>query len=297
MSNSYHTPVLLQEVIHYLDIGSGGVVLDGTIGGGGYATYILDNYPNIKKYIGIDQDLDAITFVQNNIRDKRLWLVNDNFSNVNQIVAESGVKFVNKIILDLGVSSFQLDNAQRGFSYMHDGPLDMRMNKNNKLTAEIIVNKYLEKEISDILFQLGEEPANRMIAKVIVNSRRRQPIRTTFQLVEIVKQCVKGSYVRKLTGIKRVFQALRIEVNGELSVLKNTIESMVKLLPSKGRLVIISFHSLEDRVVKQTLAQFISSENEVRVIKLSKKPVIACAEELKINTRAQSAKLRAIEKV
>ncbi|MDD5455838.1 MAG: 16S rRNA (cytosine(1402)-N(4))-methyltransferase RsmH [Candidatus Margulisbacteria bacterium] len=293
-----HIPVMLDEVMRFLAPAKKDIVLDATLGAGGYTDFLLNHYPEVEKIIGIDQDIDAIKLVKNKINSKKLICLNGNFSNYRRLLEENGINYsFNKVILDLGISSMQIDNAERGFSYKAEGPLDMRMDRiRNQLTAAQILNSFTENDIADIIYKYGEEPKSRFLAKSIVSKRKEKHFTKTSELLEIIKSSIHGSFERKMTAVKRVFQALRIKVNNELDILEDTLTAMLNDLPHLGRIVVLTFHSLEDRIVKQTFNKFTASENPFHIVKLNKKVVIATEDEVKINPRARSAKLRAIEK-
>lgn len=304
-----HESVLLDETIEYLNIKPDGIYVDGTLGGGGHSYEILKRLPN-GRLIAIDRDTDAIDAASVRLKDfNNVTYVHDNYKNIKKILKDIGVDRIDGAILDLGVSSYQLDEVKRGFSYMHDAPLDMRMDKESDLTAEYVVNNYSEDDIAKILFDYGEEKWSRRISKFIVEERKKRPIKTTFQLVDIIKKAVPAS--KRRTGphpAKRTFQAIRIEVNDELKGLDNAINDMVEVLNPNGRIAIITFHSLEDRIVKNTYKKLenpcICPKNLpctcgkkpiIRII--TKKPVMPNEEEIESNPRSRSAKLRVAEKL
>ncbi len=286
----YHVPVLAEEVLKFIAPEKGNVILDCTIGGGGHASLILEKYPDII-YYGLDQDHDALKFVKNKIEDKRLKLFHGNFSEAKNILGK--IK-VDRILIDLGVSSFQLDEAKRGFSYMQEGPLDMRMDQSSSIiTAEQILNDYDEERLANIFYEYGEERKSRLIATELVKRRNSFPLTTTTQLVSLIHEIIYGSYQQKQSSVKRVFQALRIEVNGELSILENALTDLWSMLNSKGRILVITFHSLEDRIVKNTFKTFLNNGDG---LKLTKGAIPPKWEEVKANSRSKSARLRGIEK-
>lgn len=285
-----HIPVLLKESIYYLNPKPGDTILDATINGGGHAREILKAIGEKGRLIGIDQDETQISNLKNQISNKNLILINGNFREVNKLVREK----LNGAMFDLGMSSNQLEGAGRGFSFQKNEPLLMSYGQDNNLIAREIVNKWTEKDISDVLFKYGEERYSRRIARNIVEKRKRKPIETTLDLVDIIRSSVPSSYRRgKINCATRTFQALRIAVNDEINALKEGMEKVWKMISEEGRLVIISFHSLEDRVVK---IFFKKLNEEKRGIILTKKPIIPTIEEKKINPRSRSAKLRAIKK-
>lgn len=306
-----HTSVLLEETIENLRIKPDGVYLDGTLGGGGHSLRIVSGLGDSGRLIGIDRDEDAIKAAGLRLKPyaDKVTLVHDNYRNAAKALARLGIGQVDGIVLDLGVSSFQLDNAERGFSYKYDTKLDMRMDTRQELTAADIVNGYSETELYHVIKDYGEEQFARNIAKHIVNARRDRPIETTEELNEIIKAAIPAKM--RATGghpSKRTFQAIRIECNRELDVLKESLDDLVTVLAPEGRLCIITFHSLEDRIVKTAFRRY---ENpcicppdfpvcvcgrtpEGRVI--TKKPILPSDEEIENNKRAKSAKLRVFEK-
>lgn len=255
-----HTPVLLSEVIDNLNIKENGIYVDGTLGGAGHSSQILKK---LKKgvLIGIDKDYEALEIASkrlekiNNEKDQdnrtKLYFINTDFKNLKDVLKELEIEKVDGIILDLGVSSYQIDNPERGFSYMHDGILDMRMNKTQSLDAKYIINNYTEDELIDIFYKYGEEKKAKNIAKKIIEEREKKQINSTSELVQIIDDA-KG-YNKKGHNAKRVFQALRIEVNGELEYLEKVVKDGINSLKKDGRLLIITFHSLEDRIVKNVM--------------------------------------------
>lgn len=297
-----HQPVMVSEVLKYsspsmTSLGSlkDVVFVDGTLGGGGHAKALLSQFKI--RLIGIDQDLEAIFAAKKNLAEfaDQVIFVHDNFSNLPAILESQGIDKVDGILLDLGVSSYQFDNPSRGFSFQKNGPLDMRMNQEDEKTAGDIINFYDEKELSDIFYKFGEERYSRQIARNIIKSR---PIATTSQLVEVIKKSTPPKYRfgSKIHFATRVFQALRIEVNNELKVLKDFIPKAAEFLAGDGRLVIISFHSLEDRIVKHNFRELAKNNNEKFKV-ITKKPITASEEEITANPRARSAKMRVLERI
>ncbi|MCX6731709.1 MAG: 16S rRNA (cytosine(1402)-N(4))-methyltransferase RsmH [Candidatus Parcubacteria bacterium] len=284
-----HTPVLLKESIYFLNPKPGDTILDATINGGGHAREILKVVGEKGRLIGIDQDADALGSLASKWEaklPKNLTLINGNFREVDKLVREK----INGALFDLGMSSNQIESSGRGFSFKSDEPLLMNYGQDNNLTAGEILNKWSEKDISDVLFRYGEERYGQRIAKNIV---RRRPVRTTFELVDIIRESVPKDYRNgRINCATRTFQALRIVVNDEINALKQGIEKVWKLLLPGSRLVIISFHSLEDREVKNFFREL---KNKKQGIILTKKPITPTMEEKKINSRSRSAKLRAIE--
>lgn len=307
-----HIPVLLQECLGELEIKRKGIYVDGTLGGAGHASEVVKRLTDEGHFIGIDQDEDAINAASERLAPYagRVSIVRDNYKNMSRVVSELGYEHVDGILLDLGVSSYQLDTAERGFSYMQDAPLDMRMDRRQELTAADIVNNYPHGELVRIIRDYGEDQFASNIAKHICEARSQKPIETTFELNEIIKAAIPMKM--RATGghpSKRTFQAIRIECNHELDVLRDSVNSMIDLLNPGGRLCIITFHSLEDRIVKSA---FKTAENPCicppdfpkctcgRIPKgrvVTRKPILPCEEEIEENKRAQSAKLRVFERV
>lgn len=302
-----HTSVLLEETIENLQIKPDGVYVDGTLGGGGHSCRIASALHEGGRLIGIDQDEAAIEAAGRRLapyRD-RVTLIQDNYCNAVQVLRQRGIEKVDGIVLDLGVSSFQLDNAERGFSYRYDTVLDMRMDLRQTLTARDIVNQYTEPELYRVIRDYGEEQFAKNIAKHIVKARADKPIETTGELNEIIRAAIPAKM--RATGghpSKRTFQAIRIECNRELEVLRDSVDALIGLLHPGGRICIITFHSLEDRIVKTA---FRRNENPCtcppdfpvcvcgQVSKgkvITRKPVLPTKEELAVNKRAGSAKLR-----
>ncbi|HKM04127.1 MAG TPA: 16S rRNA (cytosine(1402)-N(4))-methyltransferase RsmH [Lachnospiraceae bacterium] len=306
-----HKSVLLGETIEGLHIKSSGIYVDGTLGGGGHALEIVKKLDDKGRLIGIDQDSAAIEAASKRLMDyqSKITIIRENYSNVKRALQGIGIEKVDGIILDLGVSSYQLDTIERGFSYKYDTLLDMRMDQRQTLSAKEIVNDYPERDIYRIIRDYGEDQFAKNIAKHIVRVRSEKPIATTGELNEIIKGAIPAKM--RITGghpSKKTFQAIRIECNKELEVLKDSLDSMIDLLNPGGRLCIITFHSLEDRIVKSA---FRKNENpctcppEFPVCicgKVSKgkattrKPILPSEEELEVNRRSKSAKLRVFEK-
>ncbi|HPU63159.1 MAG TPA: 16S rRNA (cytosine(1402)-N(4))-methyltransferase RsmH [Mobilitalea sp.] len=305
-----HKPVLLEEVIEYLNIDPAGIYVDGTIGGGGHSFEIASRLTS-GRLVGLDQDeaaIEAATARLAEFKDK-VTIVRSNYSNIKAVLEDLRIDKVNGILLDLGVSSHQLDTPERGFSYRENGPLDMRMDKRNTTTAKDIVNTYSETDLYRIIKNYGEEKFAKNIARYIVRAREKKPIETTFELNEIIKEAIPAKF--RVTGghpSKRTFQAIRIELNRELEVLKETLQDMIDLLLPGGRLAIITFHSLEDRIVKES---FKTNENPCTCPPgfpvcvcgkkpkgkiVTKKPILPSDEEMEFNKRSKSAKLRVFEK-
>ena len=302
-----HKPVLLREVIDMLALKEGMTVIDGTLGGGGHSAEILRIIGKSGKLIGIDRDNDALEFCKKKFSGCESFIpVKANYSDMKEVCRELGVEHVDAILLDLGVSSYQLDNVERGFSYMHDCALDMRMDTEQKLTAYDVVNNMSAEELSKIIWEYGEDRFSRRIAEFIVKNR---PINTTFELNRAIEAAIPAKFRREGPHpSKRTYQAIRIYVNNELEPLENTIKDAVSLLKPSGRLAIISFHSLEARAVKTTM-KYLESDcvcpkqslictcNKIQEVKiLTKKPITASDAELEDNPRARSAELRVCEK-
>ncbi len=285
-----HTPVLLTEVLQFLDPQSGGKFIDATLGAGGHTRAILDRTAPEGRVLALDQDEMAIELARASLQSfgSRLETAKSNFRNVAEIAEERGFAGADGVLADIGVSSMMLDDAARGFSFLREGPLDMRMDREQKLTAAGVVNTYREKEIADILFNFGEERRSRPIARAIVHAR---PLHTTFDLANAVQRVTGGPRYGKIHPATRTFQALRIYVNDELAALESFIDSSMGLLRPGGRLVILTFHSLEDRIVKNKFRSNVTAGKA-----LTRKVVTASDEELRRNPRARSAKLRAWEK-
>lgn len=247
-----HTPVLLNECIENLKIKQDGIYIDGTLGGAGHSIEILKKLSEKGKLIGIDKDIEAIETAKEKLRKfKNVIYINDNHDNIQKIIEKLDINQIDGILLDLGVSSYQIDEVSRGFSYIKDSPLDMRMDKNQELTAYEVINKYDEERLANIIYEYGEEKFSRKIANNICEYRKKEEIKTTTQLVEIIEKSVP-SFNRQKQGhpAKKTFQAIRIEVNNEIKPLYNTVINSINCLSSGGRLCIITFHSLEDRAVK-----------------------------------------------
>lgn len=304
---SEHVPVMLAEAIEYLNIKADGIYVDMTLGGGGHSEAILKRLDQGRLF-AFDQDRYAIERAKKRLgKYTNIIYIHDNFRSLRHHLTNNGVDKVDGILFDLGVSSFQFDIPERGFSYQHDGPLDMRMDENNTLDAFMIVNQYTERELAEILFRYGEEPFSRPIARKIVQARSASPIKTTLQLVEVIKSALPERILRKKGHpAKQTFQALRIAVNDELNVLQETLIEAIDLLEKGGRLVTITFHSLEDRIVKTIFKEKSTVSipkglpvivQETPPLNLLTKRVIKPSEaEILANNRAHSAKLRAVEK-
>ena len=287
-----HIPVLLTEVADGLNLRNGAIIVDCTFGGGGHSTAIAQAIGTQGRIIALDQDPAVREYAAPVLNTyPYIELVQKNFSELTEVLKERGISAVDGMVFDLGISSFQIDEPERGFSWQQDCPLDMRMNTNKALTAADIVNQSRESDLADTIYRYGEERYSRRIAKNICLTRQKDRITTSGQLKTIILRSVTGSYAAKNASISRVFQALRIAVNDELGILENSLRGAVALLKPGGRLAVISFHSLEDRIVKNTFRALKSC-----LTSLTKKPLTAGAAELKNNPRARSAKLRIGEK-
>lgn len=307
-----HKSVLLNETIEGLNIKPDGIYVDGTLGGAGHSYHICERLTQGGRLIGIDQDEDAIAAAKKRLEPfaDRVTIIRDNYCNMKNALANIGVTKVDGILLDIGVSSYQLDAAERGFTYNdEDAPLDMRMDRRNPMTAEDIVNDYSEMELFRVIRDYGEDKFAKNIAKHIVQTRQNERIHTTGQLVEIIKAAIPMKF--RATGghpAKRTFQALRIELNKELEVLENSIDEMIELLNDGGRLCIITFHSLEDRIVKNKFRDNVNTctcppefpvcvcGNKPKGVIVTRKPIVPSEEELEENKRAKSSKLRIFER-
>lgn len=299
-----HKSVLFDESISSLDLNENKIIVDGTAGGGGHSKEIAKHAGRL---IAIDQDPDAIKVLHERMDElENVTIVQNNFENVRQVLDELGVDKIDGMLLDLGVSSFQLDTADRGFSYHKDAPLDMRMSKSG-ISAKDVVNDYSEEELANIIFKYGEEKFSRRIAKNIVLARQDKLIETTGELVEIIKMSYPKAKMRDSHPARKTFQAIRIEVNGELEKLEHTLDEAMNCLASGGRLSIITFHSLEDRIVKEKFNKWVNPctcPKEFPVCICGNKPLgrlvfkskAPTKEELEINPRARSARLRTFEK-
>lgn len=306
-----HVSVLLDECIDALAIKEDGIYVDCTLGGAGHSSEIVKRLSEDGRLIGFDQDKDALKAAGERLKEyNNVTYVHSNFYAIYDVLTDLGIDGVDGILMDLGVSSYQLDNGERGFSYMQDAPLDMRMNRENSFSAYEVVNTYSEDELFRIIKEYGEEKFAKRIASFIVRNREEKNIETTLELVEIIKAAIPAKARREGPHpAKRTFQAIRIEVNKELEIIKRTILDGVKKLNKGGRMAIITFHSLEDRIVKNTFKELANpctcpsefpvcvcnKKAEVKLI--TRKPIEASKEELEFNPRSRSAKLRIIEKL
>lgn len=299
-----HKSVLFDEAIKALNIDESKIIVDGTAGGGGHSREIAKK---AKRVISVDRDPDAIKVLTQRLgKLENVAIVHNNFSNIKNIIKNLGIEKIDGMLLDLGVSSFQLDNAERGFSFHKDAPLDMRMSKSG-ISAKDVVNTYSEQELADIIYRYGEEKFSRRIAHNIVLARQDKLVETTFELVEIIKKSLPQKAMRDSHPARKTFQAIRIEVNAELDVLKSTLDDAFDCLNSGGRLAIITFHSLEDRIVKEKFSEWCrgcTCPKEFPVCVCGNKPkgkvfksVSPTPAELQENPRARSSRLRVFEKV
>ncbi len=302
-----HIPVLLKETIDGLNIKPDGIYVDGTIGGAGHSKEIIKKLSSKGFLIGIDRDEEALKAAKENLKEyNNFKLIHGNHDDIKEILEDIGIEKVDGILLDLGISSYQIDEKKRGFSYTGDERLDMRMDRTQKLSAYEVVNGYKEDRLSQIIYKYGEEKFSRRIARNICIEREKKPIETTKELADIIAKSVPAS--REGHPAKKTFQAIRIEVNNEIEPLNKTVQDSIECLKNEGRLCIITFHSLEDRAVKEA---YINAEGRCTCPKdlpycvcgaksygkiINKKPIEATEEELKNNSRAQSAKLRIFER-
>lgn len=306
----YHVPVLWKETVDMLGVRDGGVYVDGTLGGCGHALEVCRRMGS-GRLIGIDRDADALENAQERLKDYlgQVTFVHRNYADIKDILQELQVEAIDGAMLDLGVSSYQLDNGERGFSYMHDAPLDMRMNRDDKTSAYDVINGYSESDLARVIRRWGEERFASSIARSICKAREISPVETTFQLSEIIKQAIPAKNRRQGPHpAKRTFQAIRIEVNQELEKLEKALRDMFDVLKPGGHLAVITFHSLEDRIAKEVWRSLCEGctcpksfpvcvcGKEARGEALTRKPLQASEEELECNPRARSAKLRGIRK-
>ena len=308
MKEFEHIPVLLNECIEGLNIRKNGIYVDGTLGGAGHSKKIAIALENTGTLIGIDRDEEAIKKAKDTLKQfTNVIYVQDNHDNIKDIIEKLNIDKVDGILLDLGVSSYQIDEETRGFSYIKNSPLDMRMDRTQELTAEKVVNEYPEEKLADIIYKYGEEKFSRVIARKICEYRKTKRIETTAELVEIIEKCVpKQAQVGH--PAKRTFQAIRIEVNNEIEPLYNTVINAIDTLKAGGRLCVITFHSLEDRAVKEAYQDSIGKctcppdlpycvcGNKPKGKIITKKPILPTQEEMENNSRSRSAKLRIFEK-
>lgn len=305
-----HISVLLDESIEGLNIKKDGIYVDATLGRAGHSSHILSQLSSKGKLYCFDKDIDAMEISRQRLSaiSPQFELIHSDFTNMKEELLKRGVSSVDGILFDLGVSSPQLDNGERGFSYNYDARLDMRMNREDKLDAYTIVNTYSEDDLRKLIFTYGEERYASSIARKIVEARSTKKIETTFELVEIIKKSVPTKYLKETHPAKRTFQAIRIEVNNELNGLKSALDQALSLLKSQGRLAVITFHSLEDRIVKEKFKEasepkqwnrympVINVDEKLEFKLVNRKPILPSELELSENRRSHSAKLRVIEK-
>ncbi len=303
----HHISVMLNECIEGLAIKPDGIYIDGTAGGAGHSLHIAQKLSDKGRLIALDRDPDAILTATERLKNYPAQVVKSNFSEMHSVISDMGIEGVDGILLDLGVSSHQLDTPERGFSYKYDAPLDMRMSQSG-LSAYDIINTYSEEMLSKILFEFGEEKFARKIASSITAKRSEKPIETTLELAEIVKSSIPAKFRREKNPCKKTFQAVRIAVNGELDHLSTGLDNAFECLNSGGRLAVITFHSIEDRIVKQKFASWckgcicppdfpvcVCGKKPLAHL-VNRKPITASEEELAVNNRSRSAKLRIIER-
>lgn len=306
-----HYSVMCNEIINSLNIKEDGIYVDATLGYGGMSSEILEKLNNKGLLIGIDQDIEAREYSKELLKKigSNFKVVEGNFKDIKKILKELGIDKVDGIIFDLGFSSPQVDDEKRGFSFMKDAILDMRMDLSNKLTAKEVVNEYEESELTKYFFEYGEEKLSRVIAKEIVKYRKDKEIETTLELVEIIKKSVGANYFYKNHPERKIFQAIRIIVNNEIEVLKISLPDAIDLLNKEGRLSVITFHSLEDKIVKDIFKKYsevndifkglpnIPSEYKPKIKIINKKVIVPIDKEIEENSRSKSAKLRIVERV
>jgi 16S rRNA (cytosine1402-N4)-methyltransferase len=307
-SSPQHIPVLLSEVVANLDLPKKRIVADLTLGLGGHAKAMLEIMPAAGKLIAFEIDGDNLKIAKKNLKDfaEQVIFLNENYTNLAEELKKLKIKSVDGILLDLGIASTQVDNAEKGFSFRKDGPLDMRFDKKSRLTAAEVVNSYSEKELIRIFKEYGEEQKARKIAQAIIKTRKRKPFKTTLQLADFIEKLLKrNGHIHPAT---RVFQALRIETNKELEGIEKVLEQAIELLRSKGRIAVISYHSLEDRIVKRFFrllsqdyinepGKMTTTHLEPKLKIITKKPVVPTGKEVSRNPRSRSAKLRVAEKI
>lgn len=292
-----HLPVLLNEVIENLNLKPGDIILDATLGGGSHAKEILNKISPKGRLIAFDRDLEAIERVKKRLteRESQITFINKDFREAAGVLGDLKIDGIDGAMFDLGMSSFQIDDAGRGFSFLKDGPLDMRLDPSQDLSAKEVVNSFKEEELADIIYNYGEERYSRRIAHAICSFRKEKKIETTLELVSILQKCIGYKYRKqKLNPAVRTFQALRIYVNDELGSLEEALKGLVPHLKTGARLCVISFHSLEDRIVK-IFFKALAKEGIGKII--TKKPIVPTVEEIRVNSRSRSAKLRVLEKV
>jgi len=308
----FHQPVLVNETVTTLNCHPGGIYVDGTIGGGGHAYHLFKACPDIKLLIGIDRDEEALLQAEQRLASfkSQVFLIKENYSQIKTIISNLQIKSVDGVLFDLGVSAHQLLSPNRGFSFSSEGPLDMRMDREQRITASDLVNTLPENELEKIFREYGEERYAASIAKMIIRKRKEKSIKTTLELANVVATAIPfSSHPRKIHPATQTFQALRIAINNELANLENVLPDAVDILAQKGRIAVISFHSLEDRMIKNTFRHYskrcicpprfpqcvCGSPQKLKV--LTKKPIIPTTEEITMNPRSRSARLRGAEKI
>jgi 16S rRNA (cytosine1402-N4)-methyltransferase len=310
LKNPIHKSVMIKEVLSFLDLQGEKLVVDGTLGLGGYTEEILKNAEQGVRVIAFEVDQDNLAFAKNRLKNfgERVIYVNRNFSELEEVLAELGFEKVDAVVLDLGLSSPHVDNAERGFSFQKDANLDMRFDQNQDLTAEEVVNKYSEKQLAEIFRSYGEEPQAKKIAAAIVEERQKRPFTRTLDLANLIAAKIRVKGKKKIHPATRIFQALRIEVNKEMEVLVKVLPAAVRSLSEGGRLVVVAYHSLEDKTVKmffrEESKEYVNLPEELTTRKLNpnlkiitRKPLAPTDEEIRENPRARSAKLRVAEKI
>ena len=306
-----HLPVLLNEVIDGLDIKPNGIYVDCTMGGGGHSSEILKKLSPQGHLYGFDRDIDAVNVCKEKFKDnENVTVIHSNYKDASNILKDMGINQIDGLLIDLGVSSYQIDNGDRGFSFLHNGRLDMRMDNEQELDAYYVVNNYSRENLIKILYKYGEEDNAKHIVDNICKEREIKPIETTFELKDIIEKSFPKKILYGKGGVsKKTFQAIRIEVNGELEGLDEALESFIDLLAPKGRMAVLTFHSLEDRIVKNVFKDAVTDcicppktpicicGHKAKAKLVNRKPIIAGQDELDINLRSRSAKLRVIEKL
>ncbi len=306
-----HISVLLSESVESLGIKPDGIYVDGTMGGGGHSEAIVTKLSPVGRLIGIDRDTEALRAAKKRLENFRnVTYAHNNYKNIKDVLNENGIEKIDGAVLDLGVSSYQLDCRERGFSYMEDAPLDMRMNREDTKSAYDVINTYSESELVKIFYDYGEERFSKKVASIIADRRKDKPIETTLELVDIIKAAIPERFRQKGSHpAKRVFQAVRIEVNGELADLRNALDGFFDSLAPGGRLAVITFHSLEDRIVKTAFNDYATGctcpkdfpicvcGKKPRGKVITRKPTLPSDEECEMNKRSKSAKLRVVEKL
>jgi len=305
MTNSFHIPVLTKEILSYLDLKKGGVYIDCTLGGGGHSKAILEKIYPQGLLIGIDQDIEAIETAKEELKSytDNIKLVKGNFKNLEGILTDLKIKTVSGIIFDLGVSFHQLKEKERGFSFKEDSHLDMRMDLTQEFNADTLINSYSEKDLAEIFEKYGEERFSKRNARLIITERKKKAITTTKQLSDLVIRSLprtKKRHTWRIHPATRIFQAIRIEVNQELKALEKGLNQAIRVLENKGRMCVISYHSLEDRIVKHLFKEVERAgkdQGDYGLKIITKKPIRPSSEEIRENPKARSAKLRVAEKI